>query len=112
MKNRLTSLEHREGSGLVRYLFAVFLMFGTVPTFCQSSRWLRGLGDFYGNDKAHFLCMALLFVRSGPGVGDRARSPLSPWQFDFHFTESPSYLRGAGLLDESNPDDPKAPLTL
>ncbi|CAE7212157.1 selD [Symbiodinium sp. CCMP2592] len=54
MKNRLTSLEHREGSGLVR------------------------LGDFYGNDR-----------------------------FDFHFTESPSYLRGAGLLDESNPDDPK-----
>ncbi|CAE7229051.1 selD [Symbiodinium natans] len=54
MKNRLTSLEHREGSGLVR------------------------LGDFYGNDK-----------------------------FDFHFTESPVYLRGAGLLDESNPNDPK-----
>ena len=26
MKNRLTSLEHREGSGLVRYLLAVFFM--------------------------------------------------------------------------------------
>ena len=40
-----------------------------------------GLGDFYG-DKA-----------------------------EYHFTEAPAYLRANGVLDESNPEDPKVPIS-
>ncbi|CAJ1387269.1 unnamed protein product [Effrenium voratum] len=54
MKNKLVSIEDKDGSGLVR------------------------LGDFYGTSK-----------------------------LDVHFTEGPAYLRANGILDESNPDDPK-----
>ena len=42
------------------------------------------------------------------GVYDSTTIPI-PAKAEYHFTEGPAYLRANGVLDESDPEDPKVP---